>query len=365
MSSVAILTPSFFDYDGSQVFHGGSERYLMELARLLRDKGHTVAVFQAARQAWVREYRGLSVHGLPPVVVKDDTWPETNRRFQQAARGFDRHIYWTVPMASPEARPGSLAVCHGIWWDDVTVPRRRSPAWLETMLQAMTRPAQIVANDTNIINWVRTVQPALEERFSFIPNFVDTTAFTPVSEPESTHFEVLFPRRLVPQRGFAEALEAARRLTASDPTIRFRFVGRGGAAEEAAMAAAAAANPRIGWEWREPEQMAEAYRAAHVVLIPSRAAEGTSLSCLEAMACGRPVVAGWVGGLGNLVIHEYNGLLLQVSPDSLVEAVLKLKADPELRRLMGLRGRAVAEAHSLARWRERWSEVLDPWMTGP
>ena len=57
--------------------------------------------------------------------------------------------------------------------------------------------------------------------------------------------------------------------------------------------------------------MPQVYRYADIVLIPTKAAEGTSLSCLEAMASGRAVIAGCVGGLSDLIVDGYNGLLLR------------------------------------------------------
>ncbi|MBY6275096.1 MAG: hypothetical protein CWE10_02610 [Symbiobacterium thermophilum] len=93
--------------------------------------------------------------------------------------------------------------------------------------------------------------------------------------------------------------------------------------------------------------------------MPSVATEGTSLSCLEAMASGRPVVAGWVGGLSNLIIHEYNGLLLRPTAANLAAAVRRLWQDGELRSRMAARAAEVARVHSLERWRRAWGEVLD------
>jgi glycosyltransferase involved in cell wall biosynthesis len=356
--SVAILTPSFFDFDGSRVWDGGGERYLLELVRLLREMGFGVEVFQAAHRDWTRDYQGVRFHGLSPVVVQDDMWPATNKRFQEAASAFDHHLFFLFAMAYPQARPGSLAISHSVWWDDHTQRHRRTARWLDKMKQAIQLPARIVANDTNVINWVRATIPGGEGKFEFIPNFVDLDAFTASPLPKGEMFSVLFPRRLTPQKGLRETLEAAQRLTQTHPDIRFTFCGRGLPADEEAMVALARSNPAITYGWSAPEAMPGVYASANVVLIPSLAAEGTSLSCLEAMACGRPVVASPVGGLPNLIIHEYNGLLVPVTADRLVDAILRLKHDRHTCKLFASRGRAVAEIHSLTRWRARWSSVI-------
>lgn len=359
MRTVAILTPSFYDYDGSRIFFGGGERYLWELTRLLHEMGYQVEIFQAATQPWKQVFRGVTFHGLHPFRVEQDLWPLTNQLFQKAAAGFDHHLYFTWAMAYPEVRPGSIAISHGVWWDDPEAPHPRTAAWTVKMVQALRKPACIVANDTNLINWVRATEPALASTCTFMPNFVDLQLFRPLPKEADGLFRVLFPRRLVPQRGLREALAAAQILTGAHADLCFLFVGRGDPAAEARLAELARTRRGVEYAWLEPEQMPGAYQRSDLVLIPSVAAEGTSLSCLEAMACGRPVIAGWVGGLANLIIHEYNGLLVPGRPETLCDAILRLKADPALRSRFAERGVAVATVHSLERWRARWRRLIE------
>ncbi|MBI4374895.1 MAG: glycosyltransferase family 4 protein [Elusimicrobia bacterium] len=69
--------------------------------------------------------------------------------------------------------------------------------------------------------------------------------------------------------------------------------------------------------------------------LPSRQ-EALGLSALEAMACGKPVVASRCGGLSEIVRHGYNGLLAQPKDlGSLVEVLDRLLRDDELRRQLG------------------------------
>ena len=87
-----------------------------------------------------------------------------------------------------------------------------------------------------------------------------------------------------------------------------------------------------------------AARAA-VVACPSHR-EGFGVVCAEAMAFGRPVVAGNVGGLRDLVVHEETGLL--VEPGDVValrEALTRLLDDADLRRRFGEAGRARIAEH--------------------
>jgi len=72
--------------------------------------------------------------------------------------------------------------------------------------------------------------------------------------------------------------------------------------------------------------------------------EGTSLTLLEAMAAGLPIVATKVGGNADVVIDKKTGLLVPPKePDKLAEAVINLLKDNGLRKKMGKEGRKMVE----------------------
>ena len=76
------------------------------------------------------------------------------------------------------------------------------------------------------------------------------------------------------------------------------------------------------------EELERLYERAAVVACPSHR-EGFGVVCAEAMAYGRPVVAGDVGGLRDLVVHEETGLLVPPGDvEALRDALRRLLADP-------------------------------------
>ena len=81
--------------------------------------------------------------------------------------------------------------------------------------------------------------------------------------------------------------------------------------------------------------------------------EGFGVTCLEAMAHGKPVVASAVGGLLDLVVDGETGLLVPPrDPAALRRALERLLSDPELRRRLG------AAARERARERFSWDGVI-------
>jgi D-inositol-3-phosphate glycosyltransferase len=94
------------------------------------------------------------------------------------------------------------------------------------------------------------------------------------------------------------------------------------------------------------EQTAVFYRAADVCAVPSRY-ESFGLVAVEAMACGRPVVAARTGGLQVTVEDGVNGYL--VDPDDstqMAERLLTLWACPSLRAKLGAAGLVTAQHYA-------------------
>lgn len=79
-----------------------------------------------------------------------------------------------------------------------------------------------------------------------------------------------------------------------------------------------------------------------IFVIPS-VAEGLSITTIEAMAAGLPVVASRVGGLPELVSEGVTGCLVEPrNASALAEAILQMIGEPEKARMMGNNGRVLA-----------------------
>jgi glycosyltransferase involved in cell wall biosynthesis len=152
-----------------------------------------------------------------------------------------------------------------------------------------------------------------------VPNGVELPEHVGVeAEPP----EILFAGRLSPEKGILELVEAARDLelvVAGDGPLRAQVPQARG--------------------WLAPDELAALYSRAAVVACPSHR-EGFGVACAEAMAHGRAVVAGDVGGLRDLVVDGETGLLVPPRDVATLRAALeRLLADRELRRRLGANGR--------------------------
>lgn len=89
--------------------------------------------------------------------------------------------------------------------------------------------------------------------------------------------------------------------------------------------------------------------------------EGVSLTILEAMSAGLPVVATAVGGTPEVVVHDHTGLLVPPrDPHAIADALRQLIDDGDRRRLLGAAGRRrLAERFSIDRMIAEYQNAYD------
>ncbi len=175
---------------------------------------------------------------------------------------------------------------------------------------------------------------------------VDMTTFTPRAVPDEP-MVVMFPARILGDKGVHEFIHAARHLKAAGTTARFVLVGRRDPANPTDVAEATIR----GWEaegliewWGFRTDMPSVLAQAHIVCMPSYR-EGLPRGLIEAAACGLPIVTADVPGCREVVRHGDSGFLVAVRDGpATAEAIGKLLEDPDLRAAMGQAARQFAEA---------------------
>jgi glycosyltransferase involved in cell wall biosynthesis len=151
--------------------------------------------------------------------------------------------------------------------------------------------------------------------------------------------------RLSPEKDVANFVRAAALLRDQEPAFRGLVAGDGPCRDdlrrESADRRLGGVLEYLGVVRDVPPLLAR----AGVFVLPSLA-EGISLTLLEAMACGLPVVATAVGGTPEAVEDGVTGLLVPAAdPAALAAAVRRVWRDPELGRRLGAAGRRRAERH--------------------
>lgn len=175
---------------------------------------------------------------------------------------------------------------------------------------------------------------------------VDPDEFTPRPEPTDAPPVILFPARLLRDKGLLELIEAARILRARGVLARFRLAGRTDPENPSAIAEsdvrAWEAEGLVEW-MGFCQDMPRAYAEANIVCLPSWR-EGLPRVLIEACASARAIVTTDVPGCRAILRPDVNGLLVPVRhAEALANALARLLQDPLLRARMGAAGRAMAE----------------------
>jgi glycosyltransferase involved in cell wall biosynthesis len=237
------------------------------------------------------------------------------------------HAHW-LPSGVVAMATGKPFVVQ-VWGTDIELARR-APSLAQRVLR---RARLVIAPSTALAEEARRLG-AKDVRT--IPSGVELPA--EVGE-EAAPPEILYAGRLSPEKGVRELVAATNGL----PLV---VVGDGPLRDEVPDATG----------FLPHDELEERYARAAVVACPSHR-EGFGVVCAEAMAHARPVVAGDVGGLRDLVVHEETGLLVPPGDVAVLrEALTRLLDDADLRRRFGEAGRARIAEHFT--WRRFADETL-------
>ncbi len=174
---------------------------------------------------------------------------------------------------------------------------------------------------------------------------VDLAQFSATSVPVGVPV-VIFPARLLADKGVFEFVAAAAVLRAKGVPARFVLAGM---LDECNPTSVSQAQLDV-WHadgvienWGYRPDMPLALASAHLVVLPSYR-EGLPKALIEAAACGRAVVTTNVPGCRDAIEPGVTGVLVPVRDSAaLAQAIEQLLTDAVKREAMGLAGRRLAE----------------------
>jgi glycosyltransferase involved in cell wall biosynthesis len=255
-----------------------------------------------------------------------------------------------------KSRPACVFTPHAwSWW--VGGPGAVGYRLLERQIAPIADAIVAVSDDAAQIG--RRVLGRRSGRIRVIPNGVDVVHFSPdgpAVERDPHRPLIVCVGRLTAVKGFDLAVRAIAEL---GRPVRLRLVGEGPQEAELRQLAArlgVAADVEFAGYRSDP---VEQYRAADVVLVPSRR-DAFSLVLLEAMATGNPIIATRVCGASAL---EGAGVLVDTEDASAIASTLRELLDAPGRRVAlaaAARRRALAEydlRRSLGATLELWMQL--------
>jgi glycosyltransferase involved in cell wall biosynthesis len=264
----------------------------------------------------------------------------------------DPTAYASTSLVRMLTRIPVLLTVHGYFVHESVAGRAKKGSFIWDFLQhweaSASRSARTVFTvDQGIMRYL--VGLGLDQQnVTVMRNFVDVDEFSPEAPPEDSRrefglpmdkFIILCPRRLAKKCGVVYAAYAAREFTESwGPDFLLVYAGEG--PEKGNILSFAEKNDlsrNITLLGNVPhKQMARLLRGADVVVIPSISVgvekEATSISALESMASGVPVIASNIGGLKELIQDDQTGYLVpEKDPKALAKALKRAATESQER----------------------------------
>jgi glycosyltransferase involved in cell wall biosynthesis len=372
MRRAFVVYDRYMDHDMTDVSIGGVQTYITALSELMADMGMDVRIVQAAATEKTVALPHATVHGLAVAAQKRQHRIKAFMQFAQDNRTADTDllVWASFYDVLPSDKLVSLGIQHGIAFDYLgsdgmlrRLAKRHNLTFIlkwwqrRVALRAFDLAQYRICVDYNFLNWYRTFNHVEDNStIRVIPNFADIDTVQPRTVEKFR--KVIFARRFVEPRGAVLAIEAARHLLQKYADITFTFAGDGGL--KSRLDSLERSYPgRVEVTRYKSGDSLDIHRQHDIAIVPTLGSEGTSLSLLEAMAAGCAVVCTNVGGMTNIIIDRFNGLMINPDTTDLIQAIESLYLDPVLGNGLVVNAqKTVIEGFSKRLWRHKWAEFL-------
>ncbi len=366
MKKFIIIADKYLKDDGSSLSIGGVETYLYNLCILLKKMKYHIEIYQYGESSNNYIFDGVNVHIIKRInkrkyvdLVKIASNTSDFRR--------DIILFASDLFVCKNKFEKVIAIQHGIAWDIPTfIPQKNFSNYyyiFKSMLRTIVKYNRfkkcnyIVCVDYNFINWYRTQIRYIGNNISVIPNFAEVKE-NKSYRSENDNIHIIFARRLVEYRGTKIFTDAIKKILIKYHNINVCIAGDG--PDEDYMKKELCTFKNVLFTTYSSQESVRFHSKFDIAVIPTLGSEGTSLSLLEAMAAGCSVIATYVGGISNIILDQYNGLIIEPNSDSLYHALEKLINDKELRTsISGNAYKTVKTSFSLKKWEEKWKLLIN------
>jgi starch synthase len=228
-----------------------------------------------------------------------------------------------------------------------------APPWLIEQCRAEAVEADHVIASSDYVRQTLIEVGAKPERVHLLPYGVRVDKFRPADAPRNDgKFRLLYVGQISQRKGLSYLLDAIKQI--GDREIELTLVG--------GIVGAGNGLKKYDGLYRHVRNVPHSevialFRDADAFVYPSLH-EGSALAIYEALASGLPVIT--TLNSGSVVRDGIEGRIVPIrDSQALVEKILELKNNPDLRRTMALAARARAEEFTWDRYRERLGELLD------
>ena len=360
MKAILIYNKFFDPIEGKPTI-GGIQTYICDLAKILENNLYDILIVQPGQKEEEYKWNGYSIKSL---CVKNENYKKAITKYvNKNVVKEDLVIFMTHTINCKINHAKTISIQHGIYWDvPYDKPRasgliefifRNLHAWKD--LKNINLCKNCVAVDYNFLNWYKTQQYYIRTNIQVVPNYC--TVSEKYRKRNNGKVKILFARRFEKYRGTRIFAKAIKRLLENRDDVEITFAGGGPDENYLKDYFQNYSQVKfIKYGYGESQKIHEQHDIAVVASIGS---EGTSLSLLEAMGAGCAVICTNVGGLTNIVLNGFNGIICDITDNSLFNALNNLVENTENRELIAMRGYETAKlAFDKIKWEQKWDSII-------
>lgn len=382
MKKVVILTRSLLDTHSKQIAVGGVQTYIHDLAQLCVKLHYTTVVYQLVGNDI--NHDEVTIHGFSVRFFPDTK--KTEIACNQYA--FDKiyntencpeclFIIATDWLGIKSKKDNVVHIQHGIAFDNSTYYENKEKNFisrckyrfdrLNNCIKAVKRCQHIkntVCVDYNFFNWYRTLGTIYPDNFiRVIPNysgqFISPEAAQQKLKNRGSKKRIIFARRFFDYRGCLLFAAVAQRLLNEFNNIEIDFAGDGPLKDYLTQTFKGEERVKI-FSYVATESV-DVHTSYDIAVVPTIFSEGTSLALCEAMAAACFPIATHVGGMTNIILDSYNGLLSYPDTESFYQTCRKalLMTDEDFNNICHHAYYSALCSFSRQKWENSWQQYIE------
>jgi glycosyltransferase involved in cell wall biosynthesis len=330
---------------------GGGEEHVYQIAKRLVSRGHEVIIYtsdlwrdspkyiylekktNAIEKICVRRFHAVKLLSKYPILLKLETSIIKEKADIIHAHGYGYYPCDLFAVVSCLRRIPFILTTHGFF--PVTTPTNRllTHVYIKLSEKNLLRVARkvICVSAEDAKYFTQLTDP---RKLKIIPNGIDIESWKKLPKKKTFRAKygiggplIMAVGRIVWTKGFQKLIQASSAVLKEyhDAVIVIAGEDFGYLSNLKQIAKKLGVyNSIIFTGYLSNEELKELYVDADVVTIPSLY-EPFGIVALEAMACGKPIVASRTGGLVDFVKHGENGLLINPkNPKNLADAIIRL-----------------------------------------
>lgn len=375
--SLVIFVDGFVDVNTGNLKIGGIQTYVYNLSLLAKNNGFEVIVVQFAskRERVETEYEGIKV-----ITRYGKGNSGRQKCFDEIYREKRDNAVYIISSDQYDIRsqaPYVITIQHGIAFDipaemikgfwglnKLTIRVNKLLRCIKNVERfGMTR--NTVCVDYNYYNWFRTFGTIDQsiKKVKVIPNYSNEIISKTEFESKLTNRQkcrsIIFARRFTDYRGTLLFSRVIERLISENFQFEVTFAGEGPLKQYLIDTFKDCTNVKIT-SFNAVDSVS-VHKLYDIAVVPTVFSEGTSLSLCEAMAAGCFPVCTHVGGMTNMIIDHFNGIMCQPDENSLYSSMIEVLTMPqqEFDAISRQSFLTASSAFKIGRWQEQWIKFID------